>query len=202
MKTTSCAHAEECPFSRVRICVQKQLMMMMMMMILLSVLKSCIDVGVGVAGTSDNDSTQSTFKLVHLFVSHRSSEVPAHVQLEICSLQAWDCFLFFKCNSYFFDLFQANAKIVNLFISSSSPGLNTLRRQAHLLNATCYFVSSPAAFEAKKKEQLLSCIFTSSDSQDSGKSSKHYYYLFNIKSIGEGVMLTDEQVIDRRWDLI
>ncbi|KRX16679.1 hypothetical protein T07_13918 [Trichinella nelsoni] len=43
---------------------------------LLSVLKSCIDVGVGVAGTSDNDSTQSTFKLVHLFVSHRSSEVP------------------------------------------------------------------------------------------------------------------------------
>ncbi|OUC42614.1 putative immunoglobulin I-set domain protein [Trichinella nativa] len=131
MKTTSCAHAEECPFSRVRICVQKQLMM-----ILLSVLKSCIDVGIGVAGTSDNDSTQSTFKLLHLFVSHRSSEVP-------------------------------------------SPGLNAFRRQAHLLNATCYFVSSPAAFEAKKKEQLLSCIFTSSDSQDSGKSSKHYYYLFN-----------------------
>ncbi|KRX16684.1 hypothetical protein T07_7632 [Trichinella nelsoni] len=109
---------------------------------------------------------------------------------------------------FFFDLFQANAKIVNLFISSSSPGLNTLRRQAHLLNATCYFVSSPAAFEAKKKEQLLSCIFTSSDSQDSGKSiflncieeiviNVEYYAI-----ILQGVMLTDEQVIDRRWNLI
>ncbi|KRX44827.1 hypothetical protein T05_2244 [Trichinella murrelli] len=134
----------------------------------------------------------------------------------------------------FFDLFQANAKIVNLFIISSSPGLNALRRQAHLLNATCYFVSSPAAFEAKKKEQLLSCIFTSSDSQDSGKSIflncivplKHniksieeHYKIFKtiiykqvffqlllallmlvvLDNILQGVMLTDEQVIDRRF---
>ncbi|KRZ60002.1 hypothetical protein T02_7184 [Trichinella nativa] len=102
----------------------------------------------------------------------------------------------------FFDLFQANAKIVNLFIISSSPGLNALRRQAHLLNATCYFVSSPAAFEAKKKEQLLSCIFTSSDSQDSGKSIFLNCFVplkHNIKSIEEGVMLTDEQAIDRRF---
>ncbi|KRY22817.1 hypothetical protein T12_1067 [Trichinella patagoniensis] len=123
----------------------------------------------------------------------------------------------------FFDLFQANAKIVNLFIISNSPGLNALRRQAHLLNATCYFVSSPAAFEAKKKEQLLSCIFTSSDSQDSGKSiflnciksiEEHYKIfktiiykqVFSIIAcfvdagrFGQGVMLTDEQVIDRRF---
>ncbi|KRZ85907.1 hypothetical protein T08_5745 [Trichinella sp. T8] len=183
---------------------EKDTMISLSAVILLSVLKSCI----GVAGTSDNDSTQSTFKLVHLFVSHRSSEVPNKNKL--------------LKNFIFFDLFQANAKIVNLFIISSSPGLNALRRQAHLLNATCYFVSSPAAFEAKKKEQLLSCIFTSSDSQDSGKSIflncivplKH-----NIKSIeeftnkffsiiacfvdagrfGQGVMLTDEQVIDRKF---
>ncbi|KRZ24128.1 hypothetical protein T4B_3025 [Trichinella pseudospiralis] len=44
----------------------------------------------------------------------------------------------------------------------------------------CCFVSSPAAFEAKKKEQLLSCIFTSPDSQDSGKSIdyKMQFYLY------------------------
>ncbi|KRZ72910.1 hypothetical protein T10_1433 [Trichinella papuae] len=122
--------------------------------VLLSVLKRCIGVGVGVAGCMP---TTKRFKLVHLFASHRSSEVPNKNKL--------------MKNCYIARMFT-NAKIVNLFISCSSPGLNILRRQAHLLNATCCFVSSPAAFEAKKKEQLLSCIFTSPDSQDSGKSTK------------------------------
>ncbi|KRZ16463.1 hypothetical protein T11_14799 [Trichinella zimbabwensis] len=129
---------------------------------LLSVLKRCIGVGVGVAGCMP---TTKRFKLVHLFASHRSSEVPNKNKLMK------------KC--YIAGMFT-NAKIVNLFISCSSPGLNILRRQAHLLNATCCFVSSPAAFEAKKKEQLLSCIFTLPDSQDSGKSIFRYCYFFKI----------------------